>query len=186
MSRFTVSALPLPGLKLVRRQRRADGRGFLARLYCAEEFATLGIALPIAQINHTLTSRRGTVRGMHYQRPPHAESKLITCVRGQVWDVAVDLRSGSATQLKWHAQVLSADDLDALLVPPGFAHGFQALTDDCELIYLHSAPFVPEAEAGLRPTDPALSIRWPLEIVELSERDQSHPLIAAGFQGILT
>jgi dTDP-4-dehydrorhamnose 3,5-epimerase len=184
LSRFTVSALPLSGLRLVRRQRRADERGFLARLFCAEEFAALGIALPIAQINHTLTSRRGTVRGMHYQRPPHAESKLITCVRGEVWDVAVDLRSGSATHLGWHAQVLSADNLEALLVPQGFAHGFQALTDDCELIYLHSAPFVPDAEAGLRPTDPALSIRWPLEIVELSARDQSHPLIGPGFQGI--
>jgi dTDP-4-dehydrorhamnose 3,5-epimerase len=186
LSRFTVSALPLAGLKLVRRQRLGDGRGFLSRLFCTGEFAALGIPLPVAQINHTLTLRRGTVRGMHFQRPPHTEAKLVTCVRGEVWDVAVDLRSGSATQLQWHAQVLSAENLDALLVPQGFAHGFQALTDNCELIYLHSAPFVPEAEGGLRPTDPALAIRWPLEVVELSARDGSHPLVAAGFQGILT
>jgi dTDP-4-dehydrorhamnose 3,5-epimerase len=185
LSRFAVNALPLAGLKLVRRQRLGDERGFLSRLYCAEEFAALGVALPIAQINHTLTVRRGTVRGMHFQYPPHTEAKLVTCVRGEVWDVAVDVRSGSATQLKWHAQVLSAENLDALLVPPGFAHGFQALTDNCELIYLHSARFVPEAEGGLRPTDPALAIRWPLEIVGLSARDESHPLVSAGFQGIV-
>jgi dTDP-4-dehydrorhamnose 3,5-epimerase len=183
---LAVTALPLGGLKLVRRKHLRDARGFLSRLYCAEEFAALGIGLPIAQINHTLTLRRGTVRGMHFQRPPHAESKLVTCVRGEIWDVAVDLRSGSATQLQWHAEVLSAENLNSLLVPPGFAHGFQALSDDCELIYLHSAPFVPDAEGGLRPTDPALSIRWPLEIVDLSPRDQSHPLVTAGFQGLST
>jgi dTDP-4-dehydrorhamnose 3,5-epimerase len=184
LSRFALSELPLAGLKLLRRQRQGDERGFLSRLYCAGDFAALGITLPIAQINHTLTLRRGTVRGLHFQRPPHAETKLVTCVRGEVWDVAVDLRSGSPTQLKWHAQILSADNLDALLVPRGFAHGFQALTDNCELIYLHSAAFVPEAEGGLRPTDPALAIRWPLEIVDLSARDGSHPLVPAGFRGI--
>lgn len=184
MSRFTVTDLPLPGLKLIQRQRIGDTRGFLSRLYCAEELSAAGWRKPIAQLNHTYTAVQGTVRGMHFQRPPYAEMKLVSCVRGEVWDVAVDLRVDSPTYLRWHAERLSCDNLAALLLPEGFAHGFQSLGDGVELLYCHSAPYVPQAEAGLNPCDPALGITWPLPIAELSARDKVHPHISEIFEGI--
>lgn len=184
MSRFTVTDLPLAGLKLVARQRLGDSRGFLSRLFCAEELGAAGWTKSIAQINHTFTAHRGTVRGMHYQRPPDAEMKLVTCLRGEVWDVAVDLRRGSPSFLHWHAERLSADNGCALLLPEGFAHGFQALTDDVELLYCHSAAYAAAAEAGLNPRDVALSVRWPLPIHELSARDAQHPMLDHEFAGI--
>jgi dTDP-4-dehydrorhamnose 3,5-epimerase len=112
---------------------------------------------------------------MHWQRPPHAEAKLVSCLRGQVWDVAVDVRPGSPTFLRWHAERLSADNGQALLIPPGFAHGFQALSDDVELLYCHSAAHAPQTEAGLHPQDERLGIAWPLPITKLSARDAGHP-----------
>lgn len=184
MSRFTITDLPLAGLKRVQRQRLGDNRGFLARLFCAEELAAAGWAKPIAQINHTFTAKRGTVRGMHFQRPPHAEMKLVSCIRGEVWDVAVDLRVGSSTFLHWHAERLSAENGCALLIPEGFAHGFQALTDDVELFYCHSEAYAAEVEGGLHPNDPRLGIAWPLAIAELSARDAGHALITSDFEGV--
>lgn len=184
MSRFTVTDLPLAGLKRVQRQRLGDNRGFLARLFCAEELATAGWTQPIAQINHTFTAKQGTVRGMHFQRPPHAEMKLVSCIRGEVWDVAVDLRVGSPTFLHWYAERLSAENSCALLIPEGFAHGFQALTNDVELLYCHSAAYAAQAESGLHPSDPRIGIAWPLAIAELSARDAGHALITADFEGV--
>lgn len=176
--------LPLGGLRRVTRQRLGDHRGFLARLFCAEDLAAAGWLKPIAQINHTFTATKGTVRGMHYQRPPHAEMKLVTCLRGEVWDVAVDLRLASPTFLQWHAERLSSENGCALLLPEGFAHGFQALTDDVELLYCHSAPYVPSAEAGLNPHDKMLAIPWPLPIAELSSRDALHTMLDHEFEGL--
>jgi len=184
MSRFAVTDLPLPGLKRVQRQRLSDSRGYLARLFCSNEFAAAGWANPIAQINHSYTAQQGTVRGLHYQHPPHAEMKLVTCLRGAVWDVAVDLRAGSPTFLRWHAEELSADNETALLIPEGFAHGFQTLTDDVELLYCHSHPHVQEAEAGLNPLDPRLAIVWPQSIRLISERDKNQPLLDRDFSGV--
>lgn len=186
MNRFNVRNLPLPGLKLIERQRRGDHRGFLTRLFCAEELAAAGWTNPVAQINHTFTATRGTVRGMHFQRPPYADMKLVTCIRGEIFDVAVDVRIDSPTFLHWHTQHLSADNHCALLIPEGFAHGFQTLTNDVELLYCHAAAFVADAEAGLHPQDPQLAITWPLSITELSTRDAAHPRIAAGFTGVRT
>jgi dTDP-4-dehydrorhamnose 3,5-epimerase len=184
MSRFTVTDLPLQGLKRVERQRLGDSRGFLTRLFCAKELAQAGWVDPIAQINHTLTQKRGSVRGMHYQTPPHAEMKLVTCLRGEVWDVAVDLRAGSPTFLHWHAERLSADNANALLIPHGFAHGFQALTDNVELLYCHSAAYNADAEAGLHPEDKRLAITWPLSIEEMSARDAAHPPLPLESEGV--
>jgi len=181
---FKVTDLPLDGLKLIKRQRLIDDRGFLSRLFCAEAFAVAGWYKPIVQINHTRTAERGTIRGMHYQIAPQAEMKLVSCVRGEVWDVAIDLRFQSPTFLQAHAQTLSADNCCAMLIPEGFAHGFQAQTDDCEMIYLHTAAFSPQAEAGLRFNDPRLAITWPIPVSEISERDQSHPLLTTQFRGI--
>jgi len=184
MSRFTITDTPLSGLKVIKRQSMGDTRGFLSRLFCADELAAAGWKKPIAQINHSYTARRGTVRGMHFQRPPHAEMKLVTCIRGEVWDVAVDLRRGSPTFLHWHAEQLSAENGCALLIPEGFAHGFQTLTDDVELLYCHSEAYAAQAEGGLNPNDPRLGIAWPLAIAELSARDAGHALITSDFEGV--
>lgn len=183
MSRFTLFDTPLAHLKIVERQRLGDARGFLSRLFCADDLANVGWHKPIAQINQTLTQKQGTVRGLHFQHPPYAEMKLVTCLRGAVWDVAVDLRSESPTFLQWHAEELSATNCRALLVPEGFAHGFQTLADGCELLYLHSSAYTPGAEAGLNPIDPWLSIAWPLAVAELSDRDSKHPMLDHQFKG---
>lgn len=184
MSRFAVVDLPLAGLKRVERKPLGDSRGFLARLFCAEDLRSAGWLKPIAQINQTLTVRQGAVRGMHFQYPPAAEMKLVSCLRGAVWDVAVDLRADSPTFMRWHAEELSADNHRALLIPEGFAHGFQTLAENCELLYLHSAPYISTAEGGVDPRDPALAISWPLAIAELSERDAGHPPLAKTFAGL--
>ncbi len=184
MNRFAVSDLPLAGLKLIERQRLCDSRGFLSRLFCAEELATAGWREPIAQINHTFTAQLGAVRGMHYQTPPHAEMKLVSCIQGEVWDVAVDLRADSPTFLCWHAELLSAINDRALLIPEGFAHGFQTLTHNVTLLYCHTAANSPAAERALNAQDPRLSITWPLAITEISPRDARHPLLDMNFEGI--
>jgi len=138
----------------------------------------------IAQINHSHTALRGTLRGLHYQRPPHAEGKLVSCLRGAVWDVALDLRQGSPTFLHWHAECLSADNGCALLIPPGFAHGFQALTDDAELLYCHWCAHAPAAQAGLHPLEPRLAIGWPLPAGRISPRDAGQAWLTPDFQGL--
>lgn len=184
MARFGFHDLPLPGLKLVQRKPITDARGFFARFYCAVEFRAAGMDKPIAQINHTLTRRKGAVRGLHFQHPPHAETKLVSCLSGAVFDVAVDMRAGSPSFLRWHGEILSAENQRSLLIPEGFAHGFQTLSEDCELLYLHTTAFHPEAEGALNSADPALAIQWPLSVSELSDRDRSHPFIDAHFSGI--
>jgi dTDP-4-dehydrorhamnose 3,5-epimerase len=184
MSELKLLALPLAGLFSLQHKVHEDERGRFARLFCQGSLAAFGQSLQIRQINHSRTGKRGTVRGLHFQHPPHAESKLITCLRGAVWDVAVDLRRGSATFLHWHAERLEAGDGRSLLLPPGFAHGFQTLEDDSELLYLHSADYSPEHEGGLAPGDPRLAIDWPLAIDNLSARDAAHPLLGDSFQGV--
>jgi len=138
----------------------------------------------IMQINHTLTRKAGTLRGLHFQHPPHSEMKLISCLRGDVFDVAVDLRKESNTFLQWHGEILSEKNHRTICIPEGFAHGFQALTKNCELIYLHTASYRPDAEAGLNAVDPELSIIWPMPIVERSERDQNHALLSSDHSGL--
>jgi dTDP-4-dehydrorhamnose 3,5-epimerase len=184
MSRFTITPTPLRGLLQLERHVLGDARGFLSRLFCADELAAAGWDGPVAQVNHTSTVKCGVVRGMHFQHPPHAEIKLVTCVRGRVWDVAVDLRAGSPTLLQWYAIELSASNHRSLLIPKGFAHGFQTLTEDCEMLYLHSTPYMAQAESGLRAEDPLLAIKWPAPIAELSQRDAQHPLLNAQFKGL--
>lgn len=183
MSRFDFIQTPLSGLVLVQRNAIEDHRGFFSRFYCAEEFSQAGINKPIAQINHTLTCKKGSIRGLHFQYPPYAETKIVSCLNGEIWDVAVDLRCDSPTFLQWYGVILSAVNRKSLLIPEGYAHGFQTLTEDCELIYLHTAVYHSEAEGALNVTDPRLSIAWPLPIGDLSERDRKHSLIDKNFQG---
>ena len=183
-ARFTSMGTPIQGLTVIERKPMGDERGRLVRLFCSEELSDLFAGRGIAQINHTHTGKSGTVRGMHYQHPPHAEMKMVMCLRGEVFDVAVDLRTGSPTFLRWHAEVLRPDNHKALLIPEGFAHGFQALTDGCELLYFHTAGYDPAAEGGLHPQDPALAIYWPKSVSGLSPRDAAHPLLDGGFRGL--
>jgi len=184
MSRLAIQATPIAGLKIIQRTAIRDTRGFLSRIFCADELASAGWVWPIAQINHTLTKIPGTVRGMHFQFPPRAEAKLVSCLRGAVWDVAVDIRRGSPTFLQWHAEELSAANQRALLIPPGFAHGFQTLEPDCELLYLHSASYDPACEGALNPRDPALAISWAKEISSISEKDSNRPMLDLSFEGM--
>lgn len=184
MSRFEIESTALGGLGVVRRTSIEDERGFLSRVFCADELRAAGWVWPISQINHALTKEAGAVRGMHFQYPPKAEAKLVSCLRGAVWDVAVDLRKESSTFLRWHAEELSAANRRALLIPPGFAHGFQALEPDCELLYLHSEAYDPVLEGALNPRDPALGITWPREISVISDKDAKQPMISSDFQGV--
>jgi dTDP-4-dehydrorhamnose 3,5-epimerase len=184
MSRFEIQSFSMAGLHQIRRKPIGDGRGSLERLFCQDDLAAAGWSKPISQINLTRTVARATVRGLHYQQPPHAEMKLVTCIRGEVFDVIVDIRRGSPTFLRWQAVHLSAQEPMSILIPEGCAHGFQTLTDDVELLYCHSAAYHAVAEAGLRPTDPALAIPWPLSVVTLSARDAAHPLLTDHFEGI--
>jgi dTDP-4-dehydrorhamnose 3,5-epimerase len=184
--RFDIFGTPLAGLAVLQRKPMYDARGYLERLFCTAEFSSLLAGRGIAQINRTLTVRRGTVRGLHLQHPPHAEAKFVSCLRGAVFDVAVDLRRDSPTFLQWHAQVLSSDNHMTMMIPEGFAHGFQALAAHCELLYFHTAAFHPQAERGFNALDPRLGIDWPEAITEQSARDAAHPLLTAQFAGIET
>jgi dTDP-4-dehydrorhamnose 3,5-epimerase len=174
--RFT--SLPLPGAWRVDLEKREDARGFFARLFCAEEFATHGLATHWLQCNTSLSRLAGTVRGLHFQRPPMAEAKLVRCLKGAIFDVLVDLRASSPTYGRWASLELSQDNRSMAYVPPGFAHGFQTLTPDAELLYFHSQVYSPQHEGGLRFDDPDVAIVWPLAVAELSPRDASHPLLS--------
>lgn len=184
MTSFNILTTPIAGLKIVQRKRIEDSRGYLSRFYCADEFKTVGVHQRIAQINHTFTRSKGAVRGMHFQWPPHAEAKLVSCIQGEIFDVAVDLRKDSPTFLQWHGVVLSDANQCSLLIPEGFAHGFQTMTNDCVLIYLHTASYYSAAEGALNVCDPRLAINWPHEITEISERDRTHHMLSANFEGI--
>lgn len=185
-TRFDLFATSIAGLQVLQRKPIGDTRGYLERLFCAEELQALIPGKHIAQINHTLTLACGTVRGMHFQHPPHAETKFVSCVRGEVFDVAVDLRHNSPTFLRWHAERLSAENHKTLVIPEGFAHGFQTLTGDCEMLYVHTAAYQASAEGGLNVQDPRLAIQWPLPVAGLSPRDAAHPFLDNDFIGVAT
>jgi dTDP-4-dehydrorhamnose 3,5-epimerase len=161
-----------------------DERGWFARIYCKKDFQEIGHNKEWVQMNHSSTKKKGSIRGMHFQLHPFKEIKLVKCVTGSVYDVIIDLRTGSPTYLKWFGQELSAENRKMLYIPEGFAHGFQTLTDDCGLIYLHSEYYVPNVEGGIRYNDPKLNIEWPLIPSVISDRDSSHPYVDENFKGI--
>jgi dTDP-4-dehydrorhamnose 3,5-epimerase len=167
-------ATPLPGLHLIELEVRADARGFFARTYCQQEFANFGLDFRLCQINLSYATKAGTVRGMHFQRPPKAEAKVVQCVSGEVFDIAVDLRPNSPTYCKWYGVRLTGRERQMFYIPEGFAHGFQTLTDDAEVQYLMGEFYAPECQAGVRWNDPAFGIEWPLPITVIAERDLSY------------
>ena len=177
-------AAPLPGLIIFERVPLADERGSFEHVFAPDAFAPWGISAPLAQVNISTTRTKGAVRGLHFQRPPHAEDKIVSCITGSVFDVAVDLRARSPTFLAWHGQILSAENRLSMLIPKGFAHGFQAITSDCRMLYLHTERYMPDADTGINATDPRLGITWPAPITQRSPRDESWPGLAADFEGL--
>jgi dTDP-4-dehydrorhamnose 3,5-epimerase len=175
---------PLAEAYVIELEPFQDERGMFARTFCQNEFEKIGFDKPIVQINHSVTRQKGAIRGMHYQRPPACEIKIVRCVQGRVFDVMVDIRAGSPTFLKWYGVELTQDNLRMFYIPEGFAHGFQACTDNAELIYFVSAFYTPELERGLRFDDPAIAINWPLPVGEMSAKDNRCPLINSSFSGI--
>jgi dTDP-4-dehydrorhamnose 3,5-epimerase len=161
-----------------------DERGRFTRVFCRRELEQIGHCKEIVQINHSLTKNRGALRGMHFQRPPKSEIKIVYCLRGSVFDVMIDLRRNSPSFLHWHAEILSPDNRRIMYIPEGFAHGFQALEDHVELIYLHTEFYSPEHEAGLRYDEPRVGVRWPMPIRDISGRDRSYTLLDSDFEGI--
>lgn len=169
--------MPLDGAAVIETDPFQDHRGQFARFFCEEELRPLLGDRAIAQMNFSSNRRRGTLRGMHFQKPPHTDAKFVRCIRGRTYHVVLDIRPDSSTYLRWEATELSARQMNMICVPEGFAHGFQSLEDDCELIYLVTSPYCAGQQGGLRYDDPALRISWPLDVTELSERDARHPLI---------
>ncbi len=168
---------PLPGVWVIELEELGDERGWFARTFDDEEFRARGLSPAVVQCNASFNAQRDTLRGMHYQADPHGESKLVRCVRGAIFDVAVDLRPGSSTRCAWHGVELSAENRLALYIPAGLAHGFQTLGADCEVLYQMGARYVPEAARGVRWDDPAFAIEWPEPHGErvISARDASYP-----------
>jgi dTDP-4-dehydrorhamnose 3,5-epimerase len=167
----------LKDARLIEIEPRGDARGMFARTFCSSEFATAGLETVFVQQNTSVSAEKGTIRGMHFQRPPYQEVKLIRCLRGAILDVIVDLRRDSPTFLKHQGFELTANNRRMLYVPKGFAHSFQTLTDDIEVSYLVSAPYTPDAEGGVRYNDPHLGIEWPLPVSVISDKDANWPLL---------
>lgn len=163
--------------KLIELEPRGDERGWFARSYCQRAFEGAGLPGKWVQQNVSRTAQQGTVRGMHFQRPPHAEDKLVRCLQGAILDVIIDLRPHSPTYLRHEGFELTEDNMRQLFVPKGFAHGFQTLTPDCVVTYLVSEFYTPEAEGGVRHDDPLFGIRWPLPVSQTSDKDASWPLL---------
>jgi dTDP-4-dehydrorhamnose 3,5-epimerase len=176
--------LPLTGAYKIDPQVFKDERGLFYRFFCEKDFQQIGHTKNWVQLNHSYTEKAGTIRGLHYQLPPFSEIKMVRCISGAILDVIVDIREDSPTFLQWTAIELSAENRNLLYIPEGFAHGFQTLADHCELIYHHSAFYVPGHEAGIRYNDPLVNIQWPLPVSNLSDRDKNHSFLSASFKGI--
>jgi|SRR5882724_6891647 len=181
---MTFTPIPLAGSFIIDLDPKADERGWFARYYCKDEFEKIGHTKEWVQMNHSVTYKKGSVRGMHFQVHPYREIKMLRCIAGSVFDVIIDLRKGSDTFLKWFGAELSGGNKKMLYIPEGFAHGFQCLADNCELLYHHSEFYVPTAEAGIRYNDPLINIEWPLPATILSNRDAQHPYLDENFKGI--
>ena len=184
-NRFDVIDTLLQGLKIIQRKPLGDNRGYLERLFCQADFNELLKKKSIIQVNHTLTEKIGTLRGMHFQWPPYAETKFVLCLKGEVYDVAVDVRAHSPTFLAWHGEILNSTNHKMIFIPEGFAHGFQTMTENCEMLYFHTASYNSNAEGTLNARDLTLAITWPLPVTEQSLRDKQHPMINDEFMGVV-
>lgn len=174
----------LPGSYLIDLDIFQDDRGWFGRTYCKNEFAAIGHNKEWVQLNHSFTAKKGTIRGMHFQLPPFSEIKLVRCIAGAVFDVIIDLRKNSPTFLRWIGVELSAINRKMIYIPEGFAHGFQALENETELLYHHSQFYQPGVEGGIKYDDPMISIKWPFPVESISARDDMHSFLDVNFKGI--
>ncbi len=179
-----ITPLPLSGAAEIHSSPHQDHRGWFSRWFCQDELKSLNLKRPLQQINSSFTVKRGAIRGLHFQFAPKMEDKIVRCIQGRIFDVIVDLRHDSPTKGKWHSVTLDAALQNMLYVPRGFAHGFQTLEENCQLLYLHTEFHAPEQEGGFRYDSPYLSIHWPLAVTELSNRDQNLPTLDSSFKGI--
>lgn len=175
---------PLTGSYIITPEPFTDERGWFFRYYCKEEFKEIGHTKDWVQFNHSFTAKKGTLRGMHFQTKPFREIKMARCVSGAVYDVIIDIRQGSPTFLQWFGVELSAHNKKMIYIPEGFAHGFQCLTDNCEMLYHHSEYYKPGYEGTIRYDDPVIDIRWPVLITNLSSKDAEYPYLDKNFKGI--
>ena len=167
----------IKGLYIIEPELKVDERGYFARIFCKREFARIGLNFEIVQINRSSNLKKGTLRGMHFQKPPKAEDKIVQCLKGAIYDVAIDLRQGSKTFGQWIAVELTEENRKMFFVPKGFAHGFQSLGDNSEILYFMSEFYSPEHESGVRWDDPFFNIAWPIKNPILSENDKNWPLV---------
>lgn len=175
MGKLRFEPTELPAVVEVHRDTFRDARGAMSRLFCANELTANGLTFDVAQSNLSWSTTKGTLRGFHFQRAPQAEAKLVTCISGAILDAAVDLRAGSPNYGRWVTRTLSGDKMNALLIPPGFGHGFQTLTDDVGMVYFHSVRYAPETEGGVNALDADIALPWPEEVTVRSNRDAALP-----------
>ena len=179
-----IKQTPLQDAFVIEPEPFTDDRGLFTRVFCKQELQSILHDKNIVQINHSLTRPKGAIRGMHFQYPPKAEIKMVKCICGSVFDVIIDLRKGSPSFLKWHGETLSAKNMKMMYVPEGFAHGFQTLKPNSELLYLHTEFYNPEQEGSVFYDDPKIGIKWPLKVTEISDKDKRYPFLTQDFGGI--
>jgi dTDP-4-dehydrorhamnose 3,5-epimerase len=172
----------IKGLYIAELEPLSDDRGFFLRAYCNKELEKINIEKSIKQINHSSTSTVGAIRGMHYQNTPHAEIKMVRCISGEVFDVAVDLRQDSDTFLQWHGEYLNSKNFKMMVIPEGFAHGFQVIKPNSELLYFHTESYTQKADSGVLFNDEKIGIEWPLQVTDISDRDLKHNSITKEFK----
>ena len=176
---------PLKGAYIIEPEPIKDARGSFSRIYCKSELSKIDLNENIVQINHSKTARKGSIRGLHYQKKPATEIKIVKCISGSIFDVIVDIRKNSSTFLKWFGTNLTKDNMKMMFIPKGFAHGFQTLESNTELIYFHTQFYAPDLEGGLLYNDPKLSIKWPMVETFVSERDNSFERINKTYTGLM-
>lgn len=175
----------LKNLYVIEPEPFEDERGLFFRVYCVNELKKIGHFKEIMQINQSLTIKKGSLRGMHFQYPPKTEIKLVKCLKGSVFDVAIDIRNNSSSFLQWHGEIISSENKKMMYIPEGFAHGFQTLEENCEIIYFVTEFYSSEKEGIVRYNDPKVNIEWPLEVSDISKKDSEQPLLDDKFKGIL-
>jgi dTDP-4-dehydrorhamnose 3,5-epimerase len=176
--------LPLQGAYIITTEPFIDNRGMFERVFCKREIASIRHKKEIVQINHSITRKKGSIRGMHYQIPPSTEIKIIKAIKGTVYDVIIDVRRNSPTFLKFHGENISHDNLKSIYIPEGFAHGFQTLEDGCELLYFHTSFYDQQNERSIRYDEPTISINWPLKVADVSDKDRNYPFLNNSFEGV--
>ena len=179
-----INSTPLCDVLVIETNKLEDTRGSFMRLFCQQALTDILADRNIIQINKSVTTQKGAIRGLHFQYPPHAEIKFVRCLKGAIFDVAVDLRKDSRTFLQWHSEILTPENNKMMAIPEGFAHGFQTLDHDSEVLYLHTAEYQTEFEGGVLFDDPQLNIQWPMVCIDISNRDRQHSLLDAHFTGL--